>query len=72
MDNLSEDELKVVKILQAHDGKYSQKAIRAEAKFSWLQANRVVTRLNEQGIVVFEKNGPLENIVLVEELKNSS
>ena len=69
MDNLSEDELKVVRILQTHDGKYPQKSIRAEAKFSWLQANRIITRLNEQGIVTFEKNGPLDTVVLAEELK---
>ena len=69
MDNLSEDELKVVKILQSHDGKYLQKAIRVEAKLSWLQANRVITHLSEQGIISIEKDGPLENIVLAEELK---
>jgi uncharacterized membrane protein len=72
MDNLSEDELRVVKILQAHDGKYPQKAIRTEARLSWLQANRIVTRLNEQGIISFEKDGPLENVVLAEELKSNS
>jgi uncharacterized membrane protein len=69
MDNLSEDELRVVKILQSHDGKYLQKAIRVEAKLSWLQANRVITHLSEQGIISIEKDGPLENIVLAEELK---
>ena len=72
MDNLSEDELKVVKILQVHEGKYPQKSIRAEAKFSWLQANRIISRLNEQGIVTFEKNGPLDTVVLAEELKINS
>jgi len=69
MDNLNEDELKVVKILQTHDGKYLQKAIRVEAKLSWLQANRVITHLTEQGIISIEKDGPLETIVLAEELK---
>ncbi|HTY74860.1 MAG TPA: hypothetical protein VMD05_04760 [Candidatus Nanoarchaeia archaeon] len=69
MDNLNEDELKVVKILQGHDGKYPQKAIRAEAKLSWLQANRVITHLNELSVISFEKDGPIENVVLVEELK---
>lgn len=69
MDNLNEDELKVVKILQSHDGRYLQKAIRVEAKLSWLQANRVITHLTEQGIISVEKDGPLETIVLAEELK---
>ena len=69
MDNLTEDELKVVKILQTHDGKYSQKLIRNEAKLSWLQANRVITHLTEQGVISIEKDGPLENIILADELK---
>jgi uncharacterized membrane protein len=69
MDNLNEDEIRVVKILQTHDGKYPQKAIRVEAKLSWLQANRVITHLTEQGIISIEKDGPLENVILADELK---
>ena len=68
-ETLSEEERKVVEVLRAHNGKYQQKHIRIEAKLSWLQSNRVISHLVERGVVSLEKNGPLENVVLAEELK---
>ena len=68
-ETLSEEERRVIEVLRAHNGKYQQKHIRVEAKLSWLQSNRVISHLAEQGVVSLEKNGPLENVVLAEELK---
>jgi hypothetical protein len=66
LKTLSEDERKVVDVLLAHDGKYAQKNIRTDAKLSWLQTNRIISRLAERGIIILDKNGPLGNIVLAE------
>jgi DNA repair exonuclease SbcCD ATPase subunit len=65
LDGLNDDERKVVEVLLAHGGKYPQKQLRLEAKLSWLQANRVISRLVEQGLVSFEKHDGVENVVLV-------
>jgi hypothetical protein len=69
-ETLSEDELKVVEVLLAHDGRYPQKSIRTESKLSWLQTNRVISRLVEKGVVAMEKNGLANNVVLSKDLKS--
>jgi uncharacterized membrane protein len=67
MATLREDERKVVEVLLAHEGKYPQKNIRTEANLSWLQTNRIITHLNENGIVSVEK-GVIGNVTLSKEL----
>jgi uncharacterized membrane protein len=69
LETLDHDEQKVVEVLQAHNGKYSQKNIRVEAKLSWLQANRIISRLAEQGVVSIDRSGGLANVELAESLK---
>ena len=69
LKTLTGDERKVVEILLAHGGKYSQKYIRTEAELSWLQTNRVVSRLTERGIITLEKDGGLGNVVLTNPAK---
>jgi uncharacterized membrane protein len=69
MKTLTGDERKVVEVLLAHGGKYSQKYIRTEAELSWLQTNRVVSRLAERGIITLEKDGGLGNVVLTNQIK---
>ena len=64
LKTLDGDERKVVEILVAHEGKYPQKYIRTEAELSWLQTNRVVSRLADRGIVTLEKDGSLGRVVL--------
>jgi uncharacterized membrane protein len=64
LKTLTGDELKVVEVLIAHGGKYSQKNIRNEADLSWLQTNRTVSRLVERRIVTMEKDGGLGQVVL--------
>jgi uncharacterized membrane protein len=69
IEKLSEEEYRVIEVLRAHNGKYQQKNIRVDAKLSWLQSNRVISHLAELGVVSLEKNGPIENVVLAEEMK---
>jgi hypothetical protein len=69
LKTLNGDERKVVEVLLAHGGKYSQKYIRTEAELSWLQTNRVVSRLAERGIITLEKDGGLGNVVLTNQAK---
>jgi uncharacterized membrane protein len=69
LKTLTGDERKVVEVLLAHGGKYSQKHIRTEADLSWLQTNRVVSRLAERGIITLEKDGTLGNVVLTNQIK---
>ena len=69
LKTLTGDERKVVEVLMAHGGKYSQKYIRTEAELSWLQTNRVVSHLTERGIITLEKDGGLGNVVLTNKPK---
>ena len=69
LKTLTGDERKVVEVLLTHGGKYSQKYIRTEAELSWLQTNRVVSRLIERGIITLEKDGGLGNVVLTNPAK---
>ena len=69
LSKLSEDERKAIGVLQAHNGKYPQRDLRTEAKFSWLQANRVVSHLVEQGLVSVDRSGVLATVTLTEALK---
>jgi uncharacterized membrane protein len=66
---LSEEERKVVEVLNAHDGKYLQKYIRIEAGLSRLKTHRIVARLAERGIVALEKMGNTNQVLLADWLK---
>jgi uncharacterized membrane protein len=55
--NLSSEERKVVDLLLVNGGKYSQRRIRTEAGLSWLDTRRVISHLEEMGIVLLEKDG---------------
>ena len=54
---LTEDERKILQVLNSHDGKYLQKYIRNETGLSRLQTHRIISRLSERGIVSLEKIG---------------
>ena len=71
MKTLSNEERKVIEVLNAHDGKYLQKYIRNEAGLSRLQTHRIVARLAERGIVTLEKTGNLNQVLLADWLKKS-
>jgi uncharacterized membrane protein len=69
---LTADERKVVKVLNAHDGRYLQKYIRSEIGLSRLQTHRIVARLAEHGIVTLEKTGNTNQMQLADWLSKKS
>ena len=66
---LSDEERKVIEVLNSHDGKYLQKYIRNEAGLSRLKTHRIVARLAERGIVTLEKMGNTNQVLLADWLK---
>jgi uncharacterized membrane protein len=66
---LTDDERKIVEVLNSHGGKYLQKYIRNEAGFSRLRTHRIVARLADRGIVSLEKTGNTNTVLLANWLK---
>ncbi len=63
---LTEDERKIITVLQTHNGKYLQKYIKAETGLSRLQTHRILARLAERGMVSLEKTGNTNQVVLAD------
>ena len=61
---LTEEERKIIQVLNAHDGKYLQKYIRNETGLSRLQTHRIIARLADRGIVSLEKTGNTNQVYL--------
>ena len=61
---LTEEERKVVEVLNSHQGKYLQKYIRNETGLSRLQTHRIIARLADRGIVSLEKIGNTNQVYL--------
>ncbi len=61
---LTEDERKIIEVLNAHEGKYLQKYIRNETGLSRLQTHRIIARLADRGIVSLEKTGNTNQVYL--------
>ncbi len=61
---LTEEERKVVEVLNSHQGKYLQKYIRNETGLSRLQTHRIIARLADRGIVSLEKTGNTNQVYL--------
>jgi uncharacterized membrane protein len=66
---LTEEELKIIRVLNAHNGKYLQKYILSETGLSRLKTHRIVARLAERGIVSLEKTGNTNQVFLANWLK---
>jgi hypothetical protein len=66
---LTDDERKIITTLQAHNGKYLQKYIKAETGLSRLQTHRILARLADRGIVSLEKTGNTNQVLLADWLK---
>src|SRR3990170_3514146 len=66
---LTDEERKVIAVLNVHDGKYLQKYIRNEAGLSRLQTHRILARLANRGIVTLEKTGNTNQVLLADWLK---
>jgi uncharacterized membrane protein len=69
LKTLTEDERKVLDVLEKHQGKYLQKYIRIETGLSRLQTHRILARLAERDIVVLEKTGNTNEVHLSDWLK---
>jgi hypothetical protein len=69
---LTDDERKIVTILQAHQGKYLQKYIKTETGLSRLQTHRILARLADRGIVSLEKTGNTNQVQLADWLNQNS
>ena len=61
---LTEDERKILEVLNSHQGKYLQKYIRNETGLSRLQTHRIIARLADRGIVSLEKIGNTNQVYL--------
>ncbi len=69
---LTKDELKIVTVLNAHNGKYLQKYIKSETGLSRLQTHRVIARLADRGIVSLEKTGNTNQVFLANWLQKQN
>lgn len=69
---LNPEELKVINVLNAHNGKYLQKYIRSETGLSRLKTHRIVARLAERGIVSLEKTGNTNQVFLADWLQQQN
>jgi predicted transcriptional regulator len=63
---LTEDERKIITVLQTHNGKYLQKYVKAETGLSRLQTHRILARLADRGIVSLEKTGNTNQVALAD------
>ncbi len=61
---LNPEELKVLEVLNQHNGKYLQKYIKTETGLSRLKTHRIIARLSERGIVSLEKVGNTNQVYL--------
>ena len=69
---LTEEERKIITVLNAHDGKYLQKYIRNETGLSRLKTHRIIARLADRGIVSLEKTGNTNQVYLSSWLQQKS
>jgi hypothetical protein len=63
---LTDDERKIINVLQLHQGKYLQKYIKAETGLNRLQTHRILARLADRGIVSLEKTGNTNEVKLAD------
>jgi predicted PurR-regulated permease PerM len=61
---LTEEERKIIDVLNSHNGKYLQKYIKNETGLSRLKTHRIIARLAERGIVSLEKTGNTNQVYL--------
>jgi uncharacterized membrane protein len=69
---LTEEERKIIDVLNAHNGKYLQKYIRKETGLSRLKTHRTIARLAERGIVSLEKTGNTNQVFLANWLQQQN
>jgi predicted transcriptional regulator len=67
---LTEEERKIIEVLNNHNGKYLQKYIRNDTGLSRLKTHRIIARLADRGIVTLEKTGNTNQVFLSNWLQN--
>jgi predicted transcriptional regulator len=67
---LTEEERKIIEVLNDHNGKYLQKYIRNDTGLSRLKTHRIIARLADRGIVTLEKTGNTNQVYLADWLQN--
>jgi predicted transcriptional regulator len=67
---LTEEERKIIEVLNNHNSKYLQKYIRNETGLSRLKTHRIIARLADRGIVTLEKTGNTNQVFLANWLQN--
>lgn len=68
---LTDDERKILKVLENHEGKYLQKYLRKEAGLSRLKTHRILARFAERGLVTLERSGNTNEVKLANWLEES-
>ncbi len=69
---LTDDERKVINVLNAHNGKYLQKYIRKETGLSRLKTHRIIARLAERDVLSLEKTGNTNQVYLANWLQQEN
>jgi hypothetical protein len=69
---LTDEERKIIDVLNAHNGKYLQKYIRNETGLSRLKTHRIIARLADRGIVSLEKTGNTNQVFLANWLQKQN
>ena len=69
---LTDEERKIITVLNAHQGKYLQKYIKNETGLSRLQTHRIIARLADRGIVSLEKTGNTNQVYLASWLQKQN
>jgi uncharacterized membrane protein len=69
---LTEEERKIIEVLNQHNGKYLQKYIKTETGLSRLKTHRIIARLSERGIVTLEKTGNTNQVKLADWLNKKT
>jgi predicted transcriptional regulator len=67
---LTEEERKIIEVLNNHNGKYLQKYIRNDTGLSRLKTHRIIARLADRGIITLEKTGNTNQVYLANWLQN--
>jgi uncharacterized membrane protein len=67
---LTEDELKILEVLENHKGKYLQKYLTKESGLSRLKTHRILARFEKRGLVTLKKIGNTNEVRLKEWLKS--
>ncbi len=70
LELLEDDDKKVIKLLAENKGEITQSSISKKLGLNKVKSSRIVSKLENKGIIKKEKNGMTNKLILDEELKN--